>query len=873
MAPKLGLLRIFFLFLFFIATRSDAAAPDWKLKVDSRMHLAWQLKTGNAGPQLSASAAVPALSRAVVRLVDESATVQSPYVRLVARQGSVATALVDIEHLPEAAEDPAIEFISTPGRAKLYDDPGMVSVRTAWAPTKFGITGEGVLVGIIDTGIDWRHPDFRRKDGTSRIAAILDLSDNINSLKGGDFGVASPYGGILVTQDKINRALNGEGNIREADYMGHGTLVAGCAAGGPGGEGDTLNHYGGAAPGAEIIAVKINAAPMDTLLDSYNIYNGLAFVDSLARALGRPCAINLSLGSSLGSHDGTSDYDKYVAGFAKPSRTGRALTVSAGNERTDRQHASGKFTESAADSTINLGFMVEGVGDNGDDMHLEVWLSHGQPGVKLSVYSPDSSVWGFYSDGAVDSFPLITSVGIVQVFNSFGGPQTQNGDRLIWIDLYDGGYSQFDLHGPSRDIQIAKGLWTLSMSGRTGSFDAYMYSSGALEAKFTTHIDEQGTVGEPATAPEVISVGAYVSRTDWPSLEAGIGRGAQVIGALVPGELAAFSSLGPNRKGVLKPEITAPGEWVLSALSRSAWPEDVGPVSIFWTSRGYQRLFFAPDSIHTVSRGTSFSAPIVCGICALLLQADPTLNTQRIKDLLTGTASRDSLTSATPDNFWGYGRANATAALANLITVEKDSLALRGNFDPPDTLWTDSLKYSINAYFTRSSAALRSFELELSWRADILAPSLPLQTGFHPWDFYLEFDTTLVSQGKLGVKGSTPYGLAGEGEIVGLVFNPRSSAKKDGVEVSFSLNKLTGDLGGVDFAEGAGVFQAGAVALRPGRACLMRGDVSGDGKVDIFDLLALLRILSGVAETNGCADLNGDDSTNIFDLLELLRLL
>ena len=165
----------------------------------------------------------------------------------------------------------------------------------------------------------------------------------------------------------------------------------------------------------------------------------------------------------------------------------------------------------------------------------------------------------------------------------------------------------------------------------------------------------------------MISVGAYTARTDWNPAEPGVGSAKTIIGGSVPGTLTYFSGLGPNRKGVLKPEITAPGRWVMASLSSWAWPVREY-LSIFASPAGGKPLLMvAQDSIHAVSQGTSFAAPHVAGLCALLLQANPDLAGTEIKNILTATASRDSMTVGAPDNYWGYGRADAIAAVRKVL--------------------------------------------------------------------------------------------------------------------------------------------------------------------------------------------------------------
>ena len=851
----------------------SSGSEQWLYKLEPRLRRAWYLETGRAGPLLSAKEAAKKPCKVILRFADDQAVVQLPGVRILARKGDIATATIDPADLPLIAASPAIKYITADSYDYPHDDPGVLSVRAARVPPKLGITGKGVLIGILDSGIDWQHRDFRNGDGSSRIAAILDLSDSIDSLSSGDLGAESPYGGILVMKEDIDKALLGQGTIRQRDYMGHGTHVAGVAAASPAGEGDTINVFGGVAPGAEIIAVKLTDTPMDSAFSQANIMNGLHFVDSLARALGRPYVVNMSFGGSLGSHDGRSSYERFIAGFTDPSQAGRAVVVSAGNEREIGWHAAGNFTESPWDSieVIEMEVQRDGVGDRGW-IELEIWLSEGHAGVDLGLFTPDTSIWSIFKNGySTDTTYFFSDAGIFWVSNAFGGPDREIGDRKLEVTFLDAGW--FEISGPEADIRIAEGLWYIAMRGRTGSFNAYLSASYGIEPRFTTHESELGTVAVPATTPELISVGSYSARTDWAPLEQQVSWASEVFDQPVAGELSYFSSLGPNRKGVLKPEITAPGQYIMSTLSSFAWPVDVGSLSMYWTRRGLDEIFFATDSIHAAGQGTSLSAPIVAGICALLLEADPNLTHEEIKNILTVTASTDSMVTGVPNNYWGYGRANAIDALASVVDLGEDSLALAARLTPEYTPQANSLEYSITADFTRSLQSLKSFELEVQWPTEILTPGFPLDQGSNPQRLQLVYDTTRISTGVLEVTGFSPQGLPAIEQIVGLVFDQRAGVEIDSVSVTFQVTSVQGDLQADELAETVSVFQASPLALTPWLFCQFQGDVDLSGQVNIFDLLELLKILTGKLEENACSDINQDGVTNIFDLIGLLQLL
>ena len=850
----------------------DTGGDDWLYKAGPRLRAEWLAGSRPHTARLSARAAQGETlrRRVVVTTAPGADGLSLPGLRLTARRGRIAAGVLDLDALPLVAASSAIEYIRSERYYLPYDDPGVESVRAARTSQRLGLTGRGVIIGVLDSGLDWSHPDFLRRDGTTRIVALLDLSETVDSVQGSDFGTQSTYGGVLVTGQEIDRALSGEGNIRQKDFLGHGTHAAGTAAASPAELPDTVGIYGGVANEADLVAVKVSPSARDSMFSEVNIMNGLAFIDSLARALGKPYVCNMSFGSTLGSHDGSDPFEEFIASFALPGLPGRALVAASGNSRHRGVHARGDFTPAPADS-IALELNISSRGAPESELWLEIWLSSGHPGLELSLVAPDSRLYGPYSDGFASPDTIMTESGVLFVDNAYGGPNLHSGDRLVAVQFFD--LAVWDTLRRDDNIEIATGTWQVIMKAASGSFDAYLYSSSDLSARFGSHATELGTVNTPGTSPELITVGAYTARADWLSLEGPAGSSGIFLGYSQPGALTYFSGLGPNRKGVLKPEITAPGRWVMASLSRWAWP--VGEkLSIFESPVGGKPLVLvATDSIHSVSQGTSFAAPHVAGVCALLLQADPSMDNSRIKSVLTAAAATDSMTEGAPDNFWGHGRANAIGAARMALGLETDTLAVSAALVPPDTLWTDSLAYTVSIDLSGSPQALISFSMDIHWPPQSLRALLPAGGTETDCTLDLVFDTTGLGSGTLGVSGSaacpTPAGTG----LVQLDFIPVSAAFRDSVAVTFELESLDGDLEPFELAAMAEISQAGPLALRPLLACQVAGDVDGNGKLNVFDLIQLLRILSGRVPAHVCSDIDRNGHTNIFDLLQLLRLL
>ncbi|MBW7995154.1 MAG: S8 family serine peptidase [Candidatus Glassbacteria bacterium] len=832
---------------------------DWGAKVGQGLRTAWNVSRQPGGALLSSVKTKGNIARVLV--VFDGPPQPLPGFRMMGSGGNVAAGLLDLDYLPQLASASNVRYIRSERIYYPNDDPGVLSVRAPRTRTRLGITGRNVLLGVVDTGIDWDHPDFLDSGGNSRIEAVLDLSEPPDSLADGDLGEAGPYGGIVVYRQMIDAALAGQGTIREKDFVGHGTHVAGTAAASA--SPDTINSLGGVAPGAMLVGIKATSTPRDSSFSDFNILNGIAFLDSLAFFRGLPWVANLSLGSVLGSHDGTDPLEIFLARFVRNPQRGKAIVVSSGNSRNKALHSSGNFATAGTDSMV-LELNLTG-GQAGDDyVAMEIWL---YPGVKFDIYAPDSTLLGSLADG--DTLVEVTDHGVLFVENARGGAHPLAGGRLISCTITDLGATNQDT--ADGNIHLSTGTWRFVLHSDTGSWDAYVTSNYGLGSRFSSHVVETGTVNVPGTSPDLITVGAYNARTGWWSLSGGAGSLGANLGTYAPGTLTYFSSLGPTRDGRMKPEITAPGRWVLGSLSRDSWPLDE-PLSIFASPYSvYPQLLIATDSVHAASQGTSFSAPHVAGVVALLLEVDPTLTNARIRYILTSTAATDSQTVDAPDNFWGYGRVNAAGAVAEALGIETDTVRLTARADPPDTVRTDTLRYTVTADFSGSLQAVEHFRIRVSWPPQSLRVREPLDTLIAGGSVVLSPDTDSLSEGVLTFKGRVSGVPPDSVVLVTAEFGAVSLAEADNVLIRCDVLEMSGDLAGGSILSSLAVSQAGSVSLRVKDICLLAGDLDSNGVVNVFDLLELLKVITGKREQSLCSDLDANGGTDIFDLLELLR--
>ena len=225
-------------------------------------------------------------------------------IRIVPLLGGYAIVTLPERRLKEFADQPQIEFVEMPKRLYFQVNQGNEAscIRSVQKELGdgMGLSGRGVLVGIVDSGIDYRHPDFRNEDGSSRILKLWDQSAPAEAGR-------PPEGylrGAEYSKSEIDRALalpEGEGReiVPQQDISGHGTAVLGIAAGnGRASEG----VYRGVAYESEIIAVKMGAPRENSFPRTTEIMQGVDYLVRQALSLGKPMSINLSFGNNYGSH-------------------------------------------------------------------------------------------------------------------------------------------------------------------------------------------------------------------------------------------------------------------------------------------------------------------------------------------------------------------------------------------------------------------------------------------------------------------------------------------------------------------------------------------------------------------------------------------
>ena len=634
--------------LFFISSSFsgvEKVGPRLGRIVSSPTHRAYVLKKGNAQQQIPA-----------IVTFDGRADFLSEFGSVRTVIGDIAVVDVFVDQIENLSNHPSVVYVESSVPAKPYLDKSLPLIKVPAARSNFSATGNGVLVGIIDSGIDFKHESFRKADGSTRIKSLLDLSETGNV-----------YGGRVYDEDDINNALTGKLTISEKDHSGHGSHVAGIAAGDGTAE-TTPGKYSGVAPDAGLVIVKATRDELGSEFQTADQIVALKFIDSVATALGMPYVTNLSFGGHYGAHDGTSPVERVINQLVGAGIPGKAIVTVAGNDRDESVHA--KETFSGSKTVAEITFEVENysaqAGLKNDIIQLDGWYS-GNKAVSVTLISPAGKTIGPIAKG------------------SWKEENTTDGSIYIWNGLYESGAwlvpgvnpfngdNEFFLQIDDAQVgrKPAEGTWTLRLAGTGGTVDVWKNST-TMPMSFVSGDVSSGKISVPGTSENAITVGSFVSKKQWEDVD-GNNLTMDPDNLLQIGGISDFSSPGPTRDGRIKPDITAPGQIIASVLSQDALPSE--PASIFASgSTQYPNAFVLSGWEYGLNNGTSMAGPHVAGVIALLLEKYPEASAAQLKDMLKESAAVDSKVGTAPNDDWGWGKVDAYAALQTIPREEEQPI-------------------------------------------------------------------------------------------------------------------------------------------------------------------------------------------------------
>ncbi|MBR2578888.1 MAG: S8 family peptidase, partial [Clostridia bacterium] len=320
----------------------------------------------------------------------QSYLADKPYIRLVkVLANDLAILCTNEENMETIFEELGSDFLSTYPEVygltftEALQASGIAAVQQQ---PYLNLTGSGVIVGLVDTGIDYTNPVFRYEDGTTKIKYIWDQTAEGPQNYGVNFGT-------VYTSEQINEALASDDPysiVPHSDESGHGTYLASLAAGRQSGE------FIGAAPDADLIVVKLKkAAPFylrkflvppeqENAYISIDIMLGLSFIFEQAGALGRPCSICLGLGTNFGGHNGQNRLENYISFLS--NSVGTVISTAVGNESNARHHTQGTIENQGDVVPISVR-----VGENARTLSVYIWYS-GWDKISFSLKSPTGEV-------------------------------------------------------------------------------------------------------------------------------------------------------------------------------------------------------------------------------------------------------------------------------------------------------------------------------------------------------------------------------------------------------------------------------------------------------------------------------------------------
>ena len=412
-----------------------------------------------------------------------------------------------------------IEFIEKPKR--LYFETFQAREASCILPVQAGsngLTGKGILVGVVDSGVDFFHPDFRNEDGSSRILRLWDQSINGNPPEGYTRGTE-------YTKEEIDEALvlgetEGRRLVPSRDVSGHGTAVLGIAAGN-GTVSEGVNR--GVAYESEILVVKMGNAGTNSFPRTTELMEGIDYLVRQAAALGKPIAINISFGNNYGSHQGDSLLETYISNVANVGRS--AICVGSGNNGNDRIHTAGRLQQGQSE-------IVEmSIGAYETTLNLQLWKAYADE-IEIFLETPSG-----------ENLPVLSErigtqryrAGETELLVYYGKPGPFQVTQEIYVDFLPTG------------TYLTSGIWKIHLQGRRireGNYNLWLPGGNVLNpvTGFYRPVAAE-TLTIPSTALKVITVGAYDSRLN---------------------AFADFTGRGGENLPYPKPDLVAPGVDILA---------------------------------------------------------------------------------------------------------------------------------------------------------------------------------------------------------------------------------------------------------------------------------------------------------------------
>ncbi len=477
------------------------------------------------------------------------------------------------------------------------------------------LTGENVIVAVLDSGIDYFLPEFRNADGQTRILAIWDQAGTADA----EQGRLPPSGyreGVLYTREMINEALalgreSGQKLVPVLDLSGHGTAVASVAAG----------TEMGVAPKADLLIVRLGTPQRDSFPRTTQLMRGIDYAVKLGVELNKPVAVNISFGNTYGDHQGNSLLERFVDNASEIGRS--ILVIGSGNEGASRGHTAGVVRDASHVTELSVAEYETG-------LSIQLWKFY-QDVFNLVITSPGKEQATLELSSLREAQAVRRTLEQTQLLCYLGKPLPYNVQQEIFIDMIPTG------------SYVNSGVWRITLqpvSLVTGEYRFYLpgYAARNGATGFFLPTPEM-TITIPSTARRAVTVGAYdVTRKSYADFS---GRG--YVYRYDDGR--ADTAGGQQIIADVKPDLTAPGV----------------DITVPVPNGGYEQV-----------SGTSFATPFVAGAAALLMEwgivrgNDRFLYGERLKAALIRGAQPLSGAAARPDSKTGWGTMCVERALAGI---------------------------------------------------------------------------------------------------------------------------------------------------------------------------------------------------------------
>jgi minor extracellular serine protease Vpr len=562
---------------------------------------------------------------------------------------NISTAFVKVNDLPLLENIECLKYADIGEKLELEVSNARSQTNTNSVHLGTGLsqsyTGTGVIIGIIDNGLDYTHPNFKDSNGNLRIKKVWEQNNT-----SGNSPTPFNYGSEYITSTAI---LN---KMRDMINLSHGSHVTGIAAGSGYGNPSLLK---GMAPDTDIILVSSGSGDLEGEItgtsNSTKLVDAINYIKSYANSVSKPAVINMSFGTNLGPHDGTDLLSYSLNTFS--TNEGLILVKSAGNDGGEKKHVVNIFNGNQTKSILNS----KNIGPS----KIDIWGNNqgvnSAFGVTIGVYNTtnqtfDSSVIQFTVNGNLNFQNPYTLVDV-----DFGLLNDDNWTISLTSEINPLNnrphlrISCYTLNDTTSDFLVV----SIQSNGGTvhswcnGDFCEFINPSGF---NFTEG-DGFFSITEPGNASGVITVGSYNATNE------NLGNPPGTVGGL-----SYSSSKGPRADLIIKPDVTAPGNRIVSSLNsfdtnyQSGGPV-INDVTNVYGTYSYGKM-----------QGTSMAAPVVSGIIALWLQAAPQLTTNDVRTIIANTSITASpvsdsfqfygTTYSTPPNVkWGRGKINALAGM------------------------------------------------------------------------------------------------------------------------------------------------------------------------------------------------------------------